>query len=70
MHGSLPICEVDKNNFIKNLRIYIILWFVFVWLQFVLQFNEEDIAWTYNSLQKKISNNFRYSKKITQKFRY
>ena len=24
----------------------------FIWLQFVLQFDEEDIAWTYNGLQK------------------
>ena len=28
------------------------MWFVFVWLQFVLQFNEETIIWTCNNLQK------------------
>ena len=28
------------------------MWFVYVWLQFVLQFNEETIIWTCNNLQK------------------
>ena len=36
-------------NWLKN---YTIVWFVLVWLQFVLQFDEEVIAWTCNGLQK------------------
>ena len=34
---------------IKN---YTISWFALVWLQFVLQFDEEAIAWMCNDLQK------------------
>ena len=63
MHENLSICEVDKNNFIKNLINYTIAWFALVWLQFVFQFDEEVIAWTCNYLQKKLSNSLRYCKK-------
>ena len=52
MHENLPICKVNWNNFIKNFKNYIIAWFSFIWLQFVLQLDEEVIAWTYNDLQK------------------
>ena len=41
-----------------------------MWLQFVLQFDEEVIAWTCNSLQKKMSDSLRNCNKITQKFKY
>ena len=41
-----------------------------MWLQFVLQFDEEVIAWTCNGLQKKMSDSLRYCNKITQKFKY
>ena len=70
MHENLPICEVDQNNFIKKLRKYTIAWFVFVWLQFVLQFDEEVIVWTCNGLQKIYQTVSNAAKKITQNFRY
>ena len=36
-------------NWLKN---YTIAWFALVWLQFVLQFDGEAIAWMCNDLQK------------------
>ena len=70
MHENLPICEVDQNKFIKKLRKYTIAWFVFVWLQFVFQFDEEVIVWTCNGLQKICQTVSNAAKKITQNFRY
>ena len=52
----------------KDLRNYIIAWFALVWLQFVLQFDKDVIAWTCNGLQKICQTDS--CKKITQKFRY
>ena len=37
---------------LKLIKNYTIAWFAFVWLQFVLQFDEEAITWTCNDLQK------------------
>ena len=54
----------------KDLRNYIIAWFALVWLQFVLQFDKDAIAWTCNGLQKICQTVLDIAKKITQKFRY
>ena len=55
MHGK-PTYLWGKLNFFYKilnwLRNYIIAWFALVWLQFVLQFDEEAITWICNDLQK------------------
>ena len=38
------------------MRNYTIAWFALVWLQFVLQFDEEAIVWMCNDLLKKLKN--------------
>ena len=38
------------------MRNYTIAWFALVWLQFVLQFDEEAIVWMCNDLPKKLKN--------------